>query len=108
MPRDDAARINDILEACERIQVHIHGMNALQFAASETVLRAVLYDIAIIGEAAKGVSDAGRLARPAVPWAKMAGMRDIVIHQYFGIDKALTWQAASVEVVTLLRALRGA
>ncbi len=105
MPRDDDARIQDIVDACRRIQLHIVGLSEDQFVKNETVLRAVLYDIAIIGEAAKGVSGAVRLARQTVPWAKMAGMRDVVIHQYFGIDKALAWQAAAVDVPSLLRAL---
>lgn len=71
------------------------------------MIRAVLFDIAVIGEAAKGVSSNTRSRFPNVPWAEMAGMRDVVIHQYFGIDANAVWKAATVSVPALLAALRG-
>ena len=62
----------------------------------------------MIGEAAKGVSDVTRIRLPEVPWSDMAGMRDVVVHQYFGIDRALVWRAASVSIPRLLQALERA
>ena len=58
-----------------------------------------------ITEAAKGVSEETRARLPDVPWSDMAGMRDVVVHQYFGIDAALVWRAASVSVPRLLGSL---
>ncbi|MFM8698337.1 MAG: DUF86 domain-containing protein [Phycisphaerales bacterium] len=98
MPRDDAARVRDIVDACGRIERATRGMDAAGFAANDLVIRAVPYDFAVIGEAAKGVSAAMRSRHPDVPWADMAGMRDVVIHQYFGVDAALVWRAATVHV----------
>lgn len=69
-------------------------------------MRAVLYDLAVIGEAAKGISGGTRQQHPSVPWSDMAGMRDVVIHQYFGIDASLVWRAASVSVPRLLESLK--
>ena len=106
MPRDDAARILDVIEAAERIKVHCAGLDQLAFGVNDTAMRAVLYDIAVIGEAAKGISDAVRSRYPDVPWADMAGMRDVVVHQYFGIDVNLVWRAATVSVPRVLAALR--
>ncbi len=108
MPREDAARVRDIVEACDRIARAIAGLDQRSFSEQDLVLRAVLYDFAVIGEAAKGVSEAMRQTHPEVPWADMAGMRDVVIHQYFGIDAALVWRAASASaprVAALLRTL---
>ena len=105
MPRDDAARLRDITEAAVRIDARIAGMTEVDFAANDTVMRAVLYDLAVIGEAAKGVSEETRARLPDVPWSDMAGMRDVVVHQYFGIDAALVWRAASVSVPRLLGSL---
>jgi len=105
MPRDDAARMRDIVEAATRIRDRVQGLDEAGFASNDTVMRAVLYDLAIIGEAAKGVSDDARRRFPAVPWPDMAGMRDVVVHQYFGIDPALVWRAASGSVPKLLRAI---
>ncbi len=86
MPRDDAARIRDILEACDRIVKCTDGLRRDEFASDDTRTRAVLYDFAVIGEAAKGITPAQRIANPDIPWSDMAGMRDVVIHQYFGVD----------------------
>ena len=61
----------------------------------------------MIGEAAKGVSAATRTAHPDVPWTEMAGMRDVVIHQYFGVDADLVWRAANVSVPRVAARLRG-
>ena len=47
-----------------------------------------------------------RQQHPSVPWSDMAGMRDVVIHQYFGIDPTLVWRAASVSVPRLLESLK--
>ena len=60
----------------------------------------------MIGEAAKGISDSLRELHPSAPWSDMAGMRDVVIHQYFGIDPTLVWRAASVSVPRLLESLK--
>ena len=106
MPRDDAARLGDIIEACDRITNRVAGLDDASFAENDLVIRAVLYDFAVIGEAAKGVSPKLRLAHPDVPWSDMAGMRDIVIHQYFGVDAKLVWRAASVSVPRVVGQLR--
>ena len=106
MPRDDAARLRDIIEACDRITNRVAGLDDASFAENDLVIRAVLYDFAVIGEAAKGVSPKLRLAHPDVPWSDMAGMRDIVIHQYFGVDAKLVWRAASVSVPRVVGQLR--
>jgi len=106
MPRDDAARVRDITEAASRIRDRVAGLNLEQFASNDTVMRAVLYDLAVIGEAAKGISGRMRQQHPSVPWSDMAGMRDVVIHQYFGIDASLVWRAASVSVPRLLESLK--
>lgn len=98
MPRDDGARVRDIVEACGRIERAVAGLDRDSFAADDVIVRAVLYDFAVIGEAAKGVSRSMRDLHPGVPWADMAGMRDIVIHQYFGVDAALVWRSATVHV----------
>lgn len=110
MPRDDSARVRDIVEACDRIVRATAGLDRAAFAEHDLVIRAVLYDFAVIGEAAKGVSAVMRAAHPTIPWSDMAsdmaGMRDVVIHQYFGVDADIVWRAATVSVPRVLAQLR--
>jgi hypothetical protein len=106
MPRDDAARLRDMIEACDRIAERVANLDLAAFAANDLLIRAVLYDFAVIGEAAKGISPELRLAHPGIPWSDMAGMRDIVIHQYFGVDAKLVWRAANASVPRVVRQLR--
>lgn len=63
-------------------------------------------DLEILGEAAKGVSQSVRRQRPNIPWRKIAGMRDIVIHHYFGLDKDAIWDVVKNRVSELLTVLR--
>ena len=71
------------------------------FAADETLRRAFVRSLEIIGEAAKKVPDDFRAAHPAVEWRSMAGMRDRLIHDYFGVDCELVWDVVQRHVPAL-------
>ena len=105
MPRSDEARIGDIVEAGQRIKKHIGDLNLEDFRNNDTSMRAVLFDLTVIGEAAKGISAVGRSKYPNLPWMEMAGMRDVVVHQYFGIEVKTVWNAATVSVPNVLKVL---
>ena len=87
MPRDDAVRIQDIRESCDRISRFIAQMNFEKFRESDVTVRAVLYELNVIGETSKNISDSSRAKFPGVPWKQISGMRDIVIHQYHGVTR---------------------
>ncbi len=106
MPRSDSARLRDIADAGTRIQNRIKGMTNEIFRNDDTILRAVMFDFAIIGEAAKGVTPATRVRLASAPWKAMAGMRDFVIHQYWGIDSDIVWSAATIELPPLVALIR--
>ena len=105
MPRSDEARIGDILEAGRRSAAHIGSHDRESFDCDHTIVSAVLFELAVIGEASKGLSEVARARYGDVPWADMAKMRDIVIHQYFGIDLSIVWNVARVKVPAVLVAL---
>jgi uncharacterized protein with HEPN domain len=79
--------IKDILQNMREAEEFIHGLSYGQFVADKRTLNAVVRSLEVIGEAAKNVPDEIRAKYPLVPWKEMAGMRDKVIHFYFGVDR---------------------
>ncbi|MBL8218042.1 MAG: DUF86 domain-containing protein [Bryobacterales bacterium] len=80
-----------ILTEADYLIAQIDGLTADSFAADETLRRAFVRSLEIIGEAAKKVPEDFRTQHPDVEWRSMAGMRDRLIHNYFGVDYQLVW-----------------
>lgn len=111
MPRDADVYLADILEAIERIQGYVSGLNYEAFAEDGKTLDAVLHNLEIIGEAAKRVPDAFKERAPSVEWRKIAGMRDLIAHAYFSIDPEIVWDVVTGKLPALaveVKRLRGA
>jgi len=87
--RDTADRLRDISEALDSIEQHVGGSFAAPEVGSPVVLHAVLFNLLIIGEAAKGIDQQLRSAASDVPWADYAGLRDVIAHQYFRIQRRI-------------------
>jgi uncharacterized protein with HEPN domain len=85
--------LKDILDAIDSIESFVSGMDLAMFQADDKTSSAVMRKLEIIGEATKQVPDEIRKAHAAIPWKEMAGMRDRLIHFYFGIDYQLIWRA---------------
>ncbi len=86
MIRDDAVYLHHILDAINRIEEYVSGLNHEGFIRSSLVQDGVIRQIEIIGEATKNLSPALKERYPVIPWKDIAGMRDKLIHQYFGVD----------------------
>ena len=106
MPRSEAQRLQDMRDACERIASFLVGLDVEAFRTGQRTVRAVLYDLVVLGEAAKGVGPETRARFPEVPWKAVGGMKDVATHQYHGIMLELVWETATARVPELLRALR--
>ena len=87
-PRD---YLRHILVEADYLIGRSEGLSFEEFAVDETLRRAFVRSLEIIGEATKKVPDGFRATHPAVEWRAMAGMRDVLIHDYFGVDFELVW-----------------
>jgi len=90
--RDYRLYLKDILAAIESIEDFIAGMDLETFKVDEKTNSAVMRKLEIIGEEVKQVPDEIRQEYPQIPWKEMAGMRDKLIHFYFGVDYHLVWK----------------
>ena len=80
--RRDASAIADMLESARTIPAFTEGLDEAAFSANRLVRSAVLYQLTVIGEAARRVSKATRSAHPDVPWVRIANMRNVLVHDY--------------------------
>ena len=104
--RTETVYLADIIDSIERIQQYVDGVTQEEFAANLEKQDAVVRRLEIIGEAVKQISITTRTNHPAVPWRHMAGMRDMLIHQYFGISDQIVWETVTEELPPLLPLLR--
>ncbi|MFZ4629506.1 MAG: DUF86 domain-containing protein [Blastocatellia bacterium] len=96
--RSDADLLNDIREAIDRIQSYIGAGNYADFLGDIKTQDAVIRNIEILGEAAKLVSEEVRATYPSIPWRSMAGMRNRLVHDYFGVNLDIVWQVSVIEL----------
>ena len=100
--RPDRLYLLDIIEAADRIDVHLAERDRERFLADVTRQAAVLHELTVIGEAANRVSDTLRRAHASTPWAKIVSFRNVVVHEYFGLNWEIIWDTAT-ELVPELR-----
>jgi uncharacterized protein with HEPN domain len=91
MPRDFKVFIDDIFEAISRIRSYTTGMVYESFKDDNKTVDAVLRNLEVIGEAAKGIPESGRQQNSEIEWQKIIGLRNVLIHQYSGIDLEIVW-----------------
>ncbi len=108
MSRDYKVYLDDILEAIDKIRTYTADMSVDSFAVDSKTFDAVLRNLEVIGEAVKRIPDEIRLQHQQVEWKKIAGLRDILIHQYFGIDAEIIWDVVHNKLPELERQIRDA
>jgi uncharacterized protein with HEPN domain len=98
--KDERARLRHAIDAVDAIQRYTaDGREA--FFSDDKTRDAVIRNIEILGQAVKGISDQTRALEPEIPWRKIAGMRDKLIHEYFGVELGLVWDVVEDELPVL-------
>jgi uncharacterized protein with HEPN domain len=90
-PRDWKLRLEDILEALAKVDSYLDGMTLEAFLGDPKTQDAVIRNFGIIGEAANAVPETVRTAHPKIPWSQMRALRNLVIHEYFGVNLEILW-----------------
>lgn len=98
--KDDRVYLRHILDSIARIENYTAGGRPI-FDANPMVQDAVVRNLEMIGEAVRHVSDDLRNRHPHVPWGRIAGMRDILIHHYFGVRLETVWNVVAIDLPKL-------
>ena len=106
MSRDPRVYLEDILESIRRIRAYVEGIDQNGLGADELRLDAVVRNLEVIGEAVKRLPEDLRTKESDVEWKKIAGLRDILIHHYFGIDVAIIWDIVATKIPDFERQIR--
>ena len=93
--------MEDIIDSINKIQKFIQGVTYQRFAKDEKTIYAVIRAVEVIGEAAKNIPHSLRKKYPDIPWKDMAGMRDKLIHEYFGVKLDIVWNTVKNELPPL-------
>jgi len=87
--------LEDILRSIEKIERYTGGLDYRGFRSDEKSTDAVIRNLEIIGEVSKNIPSTVKNKFPQVPWKRMMGLRNIVIHEYFGVDLKIIWEIAN-------------
>jgi len=94
-------RIQDILAAIDKIELYLGKQTLTQFKKNQLVIDAIIRNFEIIGEASKNIPPSIKRSYPGIPWKEMNGMRNILIHEYFGVDVKTIWHTAKYHLPDL-------
>ena len=104
--RDDSLRFRDIIRASKQIERYGGKCSKNEFKQNELVQVWVVHHLQLIGEAARAISSESRERYPSIPWAKIIGLRNILVHHYFVIDPEEIWNVIEHDLPALKTSLK--
>jgi uncharacterized protein with HEPN domain len=108
MPRDHRLYLDDIIGAVDRIQSYVEGMDFTGFAADRRTIDAGVRNLEIIGEAARSLPNQVKNSIPEPDWRKIVGLRNLLLHEYFGVSTRVVWDIVKTKLDPLRAACRNA
>jgi uncharacterized protein with HEPN domain len=96
--KDDFVYIEHIMLCINKIQDYTNDLDQINFSKNELIQDAVIRNIEIIGEATKKISSDLKTQYNEIPWKEMSGMRDKLIHDYFGVDVEVVWKTVQEDI----------
>ena len=106
MPRDFGVYLSDIIDAIDRVEEYTDGFAFGDFTKDQKTFDAVIRNLEVIGEAVKAIPDSIRVHEPDIDWRKIAGIRDVLIHEYFGVDSDIVWDVVQTKLPKLKSACK--
>jgi uncharacterized protein with HEPN domain len=106
LKRDSRLYLDDILDAVEKIENYVEGLTFEQFSEDSKTVDAIVRNFEIIGEATKRIPSETKDKYPQIPWKMMAGTRDKLIHEYFGVNMQVLWKAVKEDIPPLKRSIK--
>jgi len=104
--RDYRDYLQDILDSINDVESFIRGMGFEEFNRDRKTVNAVVRSIEVIGEASKRIPRSLKAKYKGVPWREMAGMRDKLVHEYFGVDVEILWKTAKDDIPPLKQVIQ--
>jgi uncharacterized protein with HEPN domain len=99
--RDWRFRVRDILDAVRAIERYTEGMTFEEFAADARTIDAVVRNLMTIGESTRWIPEPIKDAHREVPWRTLRGVRNVVVHEYFGVDSEILWESVRSDLPPL-------
>ena len=99
--RDPELLVEDMLDALRKIDSYTAGMDHSAFLQDEKTVDAVVRNLEVLGEAARQIPDAFAARHTQVPWRKITGLRNRIVHDYFGLDLEIIWQIVQNDLPAL-------
>jgi uncharacterized protein with HEPN domain len=106
LKRDSRLYLDDIFDAIEKIERYVEGLSFEEFSEDPKTVDAIVRNLEIIGEATKRIPEETKVKYSEIPWKLMAGTRDKLIHEYFGVNLQVLWKAVKEDLPPLKRSIK--